>query len=216
MKSTLQRAGLGVGFPVSVSAMGGHFMFQDDQETPNTLNATFCFETADGKRKCWSSKSPLDHQSRSGGWNGAYGASAVPPAGLTAPATKKPADKQQSLGPKDAKTNTVGNIFYGSNGYLAVDGYDAYKTWVTDEVVPGPAGKASGDHYANLLIAFAAAVLRIFTRRLRKHTFDDARAFGECLLPFGTHDALRSRARAGHWRRGGHSASAPAAIAHLM
>jgi hypothetical protein len=26
--------GLGVGFPVSVSAMGGHFMFDDDQETP--------------------------------------------------------------------------------------------------------------------------------------------------------------------------------------
>ena len=89
---------------------------------------------------------------------GAYGASAVPPAGLTGtsdaakkPADKKPASSQQSLGPKDAKTNTVGNIFYGSNGYLAIDGYDAYKTWVTDEVEPGPHGKASGDHYANFI-----------------------------------------------------------------
>jgi hypothetical protein len=72
----------------------------------------------------------------------------VPPAGLTAD-TKKNPDSKQSLGPKDAKTNTVGNIFYGSKGYLAVDGYDAYKTWLTDEVVPGPSGKSSGDHYMN-------------------------------------------------------------------
>ena len=36
----IARWGLGVGFPVCVSAMGGHFMFQDDQETPNILNAT--------------------------------------------------------------------------------------------------------------------------------------------------------------------------------
>ena len=59
--------------------------------------------------------------------------------------------RSQSLGPKDAKTNTVGNIFYGSNGYLAIDGYDAYKTWITDQVEPGPHGKASGDHYANFI-----------------------------------------------------------------
>src|SRR6267142_6255946 len=33
----IARWGLGVGFSTSVSAMGGHFMFEDDQETPNTL-----------------------------------------------------------------------------------------------------------------------------------------------------------------------------------
>jgi hypothetical protein len=82
---------------------------------------------------------------------GAYGASGVPPAGLSADAKKKPADKQQSLGPKDAKTNTVGNIFYGSNGCLAIDGYDAYKTWTTDQLEPGPHGKGAGDHYANFV-----------------------------------------------------------------
>jgi predicted dehydrogenase len=146
----IARAGLGVGFPVSASAMGGHFMFQDDQETPNTLNATFCFDAPDGKRKMmeveirhWITNHEADI--------GAHGASGVPLAGLAANANKKPADQQQSLGPKDAKTNTVGNIFYGSNGYLAVDGYDSYKTWLTDDVVPGPSGKASGDHYANFV-----------------------------------------------------------------
>jgi predicted dehydrogenase len=148
----IARAGLGVGFPSSVSAMGGHFMFDDDQETPNTLNATFVFDGPDGKRKMLELEVRhwiTNHEAEIG--TGAYGASAVPAAGLTATATKKSGDKQQSLGPKDAKTNTVGNIFYGSNGYLAVDGYDAYKTWVTDEVEPGPTGKASGDHYANFI-----------------------------------------------------------------
>jgi predicted dehydrogenase len=148
----IARWGLGVGFPVSVSAMGGHFMFEDDQETPNTLNATFCFDDANGKRKLMELEVRhwiTNHEAEIGG--GAYGASAVPPAGLTADANKKPAGKQRSLGPKDAKTNTVGNLFYGSKGYLAIDGYDAYKTWLTDQVEPGPQGKASGDHYANFI-----------------------------------------------------------------
>ena len=148
----IARWGLGVGFPVSVSAMGGHFMFQDDQETPNTLNATFVFDGADGKRKMMELEVRhwiTNHEAEIG--SGAYGASGVPAAGLSGNANKKPANKQQSLGPKDAKTNTVGNIFYGSNGYLGIDGYDAYKTWVTDQVEPGPSGKGSGDHYANFI-----------------------------------------------------------------
>jgi hypothetical protein len=131
--------------------MGGHFMFDDDQETPNTLNATFYFDGSDGKRKLMELEVRhwiTNHEAEIG--SGAYGASAVPPAGLTANANKKPASAQ-SLGPKDAKTNTVGNIFYGSNGYLAIDGYDAYKAWITDQVEPGPHGKASGDHYANFI-----------------------------------------------------------------
>ena len=44
------RWGLGVKYPTKVSAIGGHFMFDDDQETPNTLNATFEFDEA-GKKK---------------------------------------------------------------------------------------------------------------------------------------------------------------------
>jgi predicted dehydrogenase len=147
----IARWGLGVGFPTTVSAMGGHFMFQDDQETPNTLNATFCFDASDGKRKMLDLEVRhwiTNHEAEIG--TGAYGASAVPPAGLTGSANKKPSSAQ-SLGPKDAKSNTIGNIFYGSNGYLAIDGYDSYKTWLTGELEPGPHGKAAGDHYANFV-----------------------------------------------------------------
>jgi predicted dehydrogenase len=37
------RWGLGVGLPRKVQSMGGHFMFDDDQETPNTQVATFSY-----------------------------------------------------------------------------------------------------------------------------------------------------------------------------
>ncbi|MFB3825601.1 MAG: Gfo/Idh/MocA family protein [Bryobacteraceae bacterium] len=44
------RWGLGVTYPVKVHAMGGHYMFDDDQETPNTMVATFDFDDH-GKKK---------------------------------------------------------------------------------------------------------------------------------------------------------------------
>jgi predicted dehydrogenase len=148
----IARWGLGVRFPVMVSATGGHFMFQDDQETPNILKATYYFDSSDSKRKMleldvrhWIT----NHEAEIG--TGAYGNSDIPAAGLSARPARASANQQASLGPKDAKTNTIGNIFYGANGYLAIDGYDAYKTWLTNQAEPGPSGKASGDHFANFI-----------------------------------------------------------------
>ena len=46
----MARWGLGVKYPTKVTAVGGHFMFDDDQETPNTLNAAFEFDEG-GKKK---------------------------------------------------------------------------------------------------------------------------------------------------------------------
>jgi hypothetical protein len=147
----IARWGLGVRFPTLISATGGHFMFEDDQETPNILNAVYYFESADGKRKMMEVEVRpwiTNHEAEIG--SGAYGKTEVPAAGLSAAAIKGRADKQ-SLGPKEAKTNTIGNIFYGSNGYLGIDGYDAYKTWLTDQADPGPSGKKQGDHFANFI-----------------------------------------------------------------
>jgi predicted dehydrogenase len=147
----IARWGLGVKFPVLVSATGGHFMFDDDQETPNVMNATYYFEGGNSRRKMMELEVRhwiTNHEAEIG--TGAYGSGGVPPAGLKAGAGKRSAEKQ-SLGPKDAKTNTIGNIFYGSSGYLAIDGYDAYKTWLTNQAEPGPSGKASGDHFANFI-----------------------------------------------------------------
>jgi predicted dehydrogenase len=46
----MARWGLGVKYPTKVSAIGGHFMFDDDQETPNTLNASFEFNDGGVKK----------------------------------------------------------------------------------------------------------------------------------------------------------------------
>jgi predicted dehydrogenase len=46
----MARWGLGVKYPTKVSAIGGHFMFDDDQETPNTLTATYEFNDGGVKK----------------------------------------------------------------------------------------------------------------------------------------------------------------------
>lgn len=46
----MARWGLGVKYPTKVSAIGGHFMFDDDQETPNTLTATYEFDDGGTKK----------------------------------------------------------------------------------------------------------------------------------------------------------------------
>ena len=46
----IARWGLGVTHPTKVSAIGGKFMFDDDQETPNTITASYEFDV-NGKKK---------------------------------------------------------------------------------------------------------------------------------------------------------------------
>ncbi len=156
----IARWGLQVKFPTQVSALGGHFVFDDDQETPNVVNASFTFAGANGKHKMvelavrhWIT----NHEGEIG--SGAFKSAAIPPAGLTAPGTQAPAPgKARASGPGaaplgavDAKTNTIGNLFYGSDGYLAIDGYDAYKSWLKKDVEPGPEGRGAADHWANFI-----------------------------------------------------------------
>jgi hypothetical protein len=105
------RRGLGVRYPTKVSAIGGHVMFDDDQETPNVLTATFEFNEG-GARKMlvfevrhWIS----NHE-----------------AGIGNSALNRASD-----------VNTVGNIFYGSKGYLAI-GRGGFQTFLGKEQAPGP------------------------------------------------------------------------------
>ncbi len=119
------RWGLGVRYPVRVSAMGGHFMFDDDQETPNTLAALFEFNEG-GREKM------LEFSVRH--W-------------LT----------NHEAGIGGAGKLTIGNIFYGSNGYLVIDDYDriAVSTYLGPDGTPGPAsgdaGAERGDHWADFI-----------------------------------------------------------------
>jgi predicted dehydrogenase len=47
----------------------------------------------------------------------------------------------------------VGNIFYGSDGYLVVKGYDTYETYLGQKREKGPARKGGGNHWANFIKA---------------------------------------------------------------
>ena len=72
-------------------------MFDDDQETPNTLNCAFEFNESGKQQDDGVRSAPLDD------------------------ATAKPTSSERG------ETNTIGNLFYGSKGYLAVDSYTSYK-----------------------------------------------------------------------------------------
>ena len=150
------RWGLGVAFPNRVSAVGGHFMFDDDQETPNTLLAAFQFDLPNGKRKMLEFEVRhwiTNHEAGIG--TGEFHSAALPPAGLTAAAEPKPRKERPGaaakLGPDAGTHNTIGNIFYGSKGCMAMDGYDSYKTWMGKEMTPGPEGHGGEHHFANFI-----------------------------------------------------------------
>jgi predicted dehydrogenase len=56
----------------------------------------------------------------------------------------------------DEKGVTVGNIFYGSEGYLVVNGYDTYQSFLGKDYKPGPSRKEGGDHFLNFITAVRA------------------------------------------------------------
>jgi predicted dehydrogenase len=123
----ISRWGLGVTYPTKISAIGGHFMFDDDQETPNTLNVAYEFDgTGSGKKKMmvfdvrhWMTNHEAGiGEAREGG-------------------RKNP--------------NTVGNTFFGSKGYLAIDGYNKYWTFMGRDQEPGPERSAGGNNWANFI-----------------------------------------------------------------
>jgi predicted dehydrogenase len=151
----IARWGLGVKFPNKVSAIGAKVMFDDDQETPNLLTASYEFHMPDGRKKLMEFEvRPWMTNHEAGIGDGGYGKSNLPPAGLTAPATEaaKPAKPAGPvLGPASGKPGTVGNIFYGSKGYLAIQEYDTYKTFLGEKAEPGPGGHATETHFANFI-----------------------------------------------------------------
>jgi predicted dehydrogenase len=123
---------LGVKYPTKVSAIGGHFMFDDDQETPNTITASFEFDEG-GKKKM------LEFEVRHWISNGEAGIEDV-------------ADPM--AGPAAGTRTTVGNVVYGSKGYLST-ARPGFKIWLGREQQPGPAPSAprGGDNWANFIQA---------------------------------------------------------------
>lgn len=150
----IARWGLGADWPSKITALGGHFMFKDDQQTPNVLNCAYEFDLPDGSRKMMEFEVRgwiTNHEAGIG--TGAFHSHGVPAAGLAHHAVAKRAHPGAPLGPTSGAPGTIGNIFYGSKGYLAIDGYDSYMSWLGESQEPGPRANGKGNHFANFIDA---------------------------------------------------------------
>jgi len=49
--------------------------------------------------------------------------------------------------------NTIGNQFYGSNGYLVIDNYNKYYSFLGKDQRPGPTATKGDTHWANFIDA---------------------------------------------------------------
>jgi predicted dehydrogenase len=124
------RWGLGVTYPTKITALGGHFMFDDDQETPNTMTALYEFHGADGKKKM------MEFAVRHWMTNHEAGVGESVPGGEA----------------RDSR-DTIGNVFYGSKGYLVVEGYGKFRAFLGAKREPGPSMTQPGNHFANFIAA---------------------------------------------------------------
>ena len=115
-----------------ISAIGGHFMFKDDQETPNTLNATYEFADPNGKGD---KKKIMVFEVRHWDSN---------PEGFVQNANG------DSNGYMMSNANNIGNLFYGSKGYM-VKNVDEWKTYMGKERTPGQGGSGLANHYQNFI-----------------------------------------------------------------
>jgi predicted dehydrogenase len=118
----ISRWGLGVTHPTKITAIGGKFMFDDDQETPNTITAAYEF-MVNGRPKMMSFEVRHWYSNHEAGING------------------------------ERPGNTIGNTFYGANGYLVIDNYNKYYSFMGPKGEAGPAKTAGGDHFMNFIDA---------------------------------------------------------------
>ncbi|HXX21715.1 MAG TPA: Gfo/Idh/MocA family oxidoreductase [Terriglobia bacterium] len=140
------RWGLGVKFPNKVSALGGHFMFDDDQETPNTLNAAFEFNQPEGKPKL------LEFEVRHWITNQEAGIGSLG-FGVAIPGFLGPPRGNSSRPHREAVPGSVGDIFYGSKGYMVMSNeeFPSYRTWLGEEQERGPSGSREGNNWQNFI-----------------------------------------------------------------
>ena len=118
----ISRWGLGVTHPTKVTAMGGKYMFDDDQETPNTITANLEF-IVNGRPKMMTFDVRHWYSNHEAGIGG-----------------EKPG-------------NTIGNTFYGSDGYLVIDNYNKYYSFMGRDQKPGSARIERDRHFENFIAA---------------------------------------------------------------
>ena len=142
---------LGVTLPTKVSAMGGHLMFDDDQNTPNTIMAMFEFPNEKGGGD---KKKILQFEVRHWITNGEDGM-------WMKQGENSPGGYIVSAG------NTVGNLVYGSKGYMA-KGVRKWRTYMGRDRSPGPTGGGKGNHYQNFVDGIREGNPRRFNKSIEE------------------------------------------------
>ncbi len=128
----IARWGLGVKLPTRITAMGGHFMFNDAQNTPNDLMSMFEFPNDAGKGD---KKKILQFEVRH--W-------------ISNREVWLGDDNSDTGGYMKSAANTIGNLFYGSKGYMAKN-VDKWQTYMGKERELGPSGSGLANHYKNFI-----------------------------------------------------------------
>jgi hypothetical protein len=121
----IARWGLGVEHPTVISSLGGHFMFDDDQETPNTQISVFEYPNPEGGGD---KKKMLQFEVRH--WI---------------------SNHEGGIG--EGASNNIGNLFYGSKGYMVIDLQGNWKTFMGKGREPGPQGGGRGNMFENFVTA---------------------------------------------------------------
>jgi predicted dehydrogenase len=131
------RWGLGVSLPTRIATSGAQVMFEDMQNTPNVMMALFEFPNPAGKGD---KKKMLQFEVRHWDHN---------PEGAAAPAG------DNAGGYMTSSTNTVGNLFYGSKGYMAkqVENWQVFNGTSRER---GDSGEGLGNHFQDFVNAIQA------------------------------------------------------------
>jgi len=131
------RWGLGVSLPTRISAMGAKVMFEDMQNTPNLLMATYEFPNPEGKGD---KKKILQFEVRHWDHN---------PEGVIGDVNASANTYMTS------SANSVGNLFFGSEGYMAKN-VNKWQVYNGSNREPGDSGSGEGNHFQDFINAIRA------------------------------------------------------------
>jgi predicted dehydrogenase len=131
------RWGLGVKLPVKINSIGGHFVFDDAQNTPNNQITVFEFPNTEGKGE---KKKILQFEVRHWITNREL-------------ASKKVEDTSNTY--MTSSANEVGNLFYGSKGFMSKTVAD-WQVFEGKERNPTASGSGIDNHYQNYINAIRA------------------------------------------------------------
>ncbi|HEY9561826.1 MAG TPA: Gfo/Idh/MocA family oxidoreductase [Anseongella sp.] len=143
----IARWGLGVTLPVKISATGGHFMFEDDQQTPNDLMAVYEFANPAGEGD---KKKIMQFEVRH--W-------------ITNPEGVNSAKEDSNY--MVSADNTIGNLFFGSKGYMSKN-LNEWQAFMGKNRIPGEMGNGQGDHYQDFINAIRANDQRLANGDIRQ------------------------------------------------